>query len=135
MDLQAAFQDVAKNIERTLRGQAPSEKLKSAIQVRYERNGDEDDFVIDYDADNYMYGIYLHRGTMEERDPEASDDLQAMAEAFVQRRPDNNPGKGKGGIKPRYWLTLTQIDIDRYQDEIEQAIDQALQEAIENETA
>lgn len=135
MELEKAFQEIAKEIELTLRSQAPSEKLKSAIQVSYERVNDEDNFVINYDSDNYMYGIYLHRGTKEERDPEASDDFQEMAEAFVQRRPNNNPGRGKGGIKPRYWLTLTQIDIERYQQEIEQAIDQALQEVIEKETA
>ena len=73
MELEKAFQEIAKEIELTLRSQAPSEKLKSAIQVSYERVNDEDNFVINYDSDNYMYGIYLHRGTMEERDPEASD--------------------------------------------------------------
>jgi hypothetical protein len=58
-----------------------------------------------------------------------------MAEAFIDRRFNPNPGKGSGGIKPRYWLNLGRMKLEIFQDEIDQAITTALEETIEKELA
>ena len=54
-----------------------------------------------------------------------------MAEAFIDRRPNLNPGKGKGGIKPRYSMNLKRIDVERFQEAIDKAVDEALQTQME----
>lgn len=132
MELREEFIRIARDIETAIRMQAPSSKLQGAVSVVYERNGDQDDFIIALDEE-FRYGIYLHRGTMAERDPEASEDFEAMAEAFIDRRFNPNPGKGKGGIKPRYWLNLGRMRLEIFQDEIDQAIITALEQTIEKE--
>ena len=134
MELRDEFIKIARDIETVIRMQAPSNKLQGAVSVMYERNGDEDNFIIALD-EQFKYGIYLHRGTMDERDPQASEDFEAMAEAFIDRRPNLNPGKGKGGIKPRYWLNLGRMQLERFQEEIDKAITAALEQTIEKELA
>lgn len=127
VSLKEEFFKIARKIEGLLRGQAPSKNLGGAVQVTYEDNG----FVISLD-DSAKYGIYLWRGTGEEiasgaipgTDGEA---IQATYNAIWDRRYDSNPGKGKGGIKPRFWLNLQMADIMELQADIEESIASALQ--------
>jgi len=130
-NLKQIFESVARRIEEILRGQAPSANLAGAVQVAYEDNG----FIISLD-DNAKYGIYLWRGTRDEIASGAvagidSDSIQSTYEAIWDRKPDLNPGKGEGGIKPRYWLNLIAADIDELENEIEKAIANALNNQLE----
>ena len=127
INLKEEFNNIARKIEMFLRGQAPSTNLAGAVQCRYEDNA----FQISLD-DSAKYGIYLWRGTKDERAPGAvpgtdADAIQTTYDAIWDRRYDSNPGKGKGGIKPRYWLNLKMADIMELQTDIEQAIAAALQ--------
>jgi hypothetical protein len=130
INLKEEFGKIARKIEMLLRGQAPSSNLAGAVQVTYEDNG----FAIALD-DSARYGIYLWRGTGNERAAGASDDIQATYDAIWDRRYDPNPGPGKGGIKPRYWLNLKQADIMELQTEIEEAIAAALEKQLEKTSA
>lgn len=130
-NLKQEFQSIARRIEEILRGQAPSANLAGAVQVVYEDNG----FIISLD-DTATYGIYLWRGTRDEIASGAiagtdSDSIQSTYDAIWDRKPDLNPGKGEGGIKPRYWLNLKMTDIDELQNEIEKAIADALNKQLE----
>lgn len=129
--LKQAFQGIARKMEMILRSQAPSKNLAGAIQVTYEDN----DFLIAWD-DSANYGIYLWRGTLAELAPGAvpgldDESIQATYDAIWDRKLDLNPGKGKGGIKPRYWLNFKVADIMEFQDEIEDAINLALEEQLQ----
>jgi hypothetical protein len=131
INLKDQFAIIARRIEEILRGQAPSSNLSGAVQVVYEDNN----FIISLD-DTAAYGIYLWRGTKNERAAGAvpgldADALQTTYEAIWDKRPDSNPGKGEGGIKPRFWLNLRMADIDELQYEIEQAITNALEQQLE----
>jgi len=130
-NLKQAFSNVARKIESLLRGQAPSANLAGAVQVTYEDNG----FAIALD-DDAKYGIYLWRGTRAEIASGAvpgldTDSIQATYDAIWDRRFDANPGKGEGGIKPRYWLNLKMADIMELQADIEEAIAAALQKQLD----
>jgi len=131
VNLKEQFALIARRIEEIIRGQAPSSNLAGAVQVVYENDG----FVISLD-DNATYGIYLLRGTGEERADGAvpgtdGDALQTTYEAIWDKRPNSNPGKGQRGIKPRFWLNLIAGDRDELQYEIEQAITNALEQQLE----
>lgn len=127
VSLKDEFNAIARKIEMILRGQAPSTNLGGAVQCRYEDGA----FQISLD-DSAKYGIYLWRGTKDERAAGAipgtdQDAIQTTYDAIWDKRWDSNPGKGKGGIKPRYWLNLQMADIMELQTEIEEAIAAALQ--------
>lgn len=127
INLKDEFFEIARKIEGLLRGQAPSRNLGGAVQVTYEDNG----FVISLD-DSAKYGIYLWRGTGEEIASGAvpgidEEAIQATYDAIWDRRYDADPGEGKKGIKPRYWLNLKMADIMELQGDIEEAITNALQ--------
>lgn len=124
--LKEAFNKIARKIESLLRGQAPSSNLAGAVQVTYEDNG----FQIALD-DSARYGIYLWRGTKQERAEGASDDLQMTYETIWDRKFDPNPGPGEGGIKPRFWLNLQMADYMELQTDIEDAITAALEAQLE----
>ena len=131
VNLKDEFFKIARKIEELLRGQAPSSNLAGAVQVSYEDNG----FIISLD-DSAKYGIYLWRGTGEEIASGAvagidEESIQATYDAIWDRRYNPDPGKGKGGIKPRYWLNLKAADIMELQTEIEDAIASALEAQFE----
>jgi hypothetical protein len=131
VNLKEQFALIARRVEEILRGQAPSRNLAGAVQVVYENDG----FVISLD-DNATYGIYLWRGTGEERADGAvpgtdASAIQTTYEAIWDKKPNANPGKGTKGIKPRFWLNLIAADIDELQYEIEQAITTALEQQLE----
>jgi hypothetical protein len=131
VNLKEQFALIARRVEEILRGQAPSRNLAGAVQVVYENDG----FVISLD-DNATYGIYLWRGTGEERADGAvpgtdASAIQTTYEAIWDKKPNLNPGKGTKGIKPRFWLNLIAADIDELQYEIEQAITTALEQQLE----
>lgn len=130
INLKEEFGKIARKIEMLLRGQAPSANLAGAVQVTYEDNG----FAIALD-DSARYGIYLWRGTGNERAAGASDDIQATYDAIWDKKYDPNPGPGRGGIKPRFWLNLKMADIMELQTEIEEAIAAALEAQLEKTTA
>lgn len=114
---EAAFM-AARIIENELRSQAPSSKIAKGFSVEpviTESNGEID---VDFNyvlEDKVIYGLYLDSGTLREADP--SDDAQF--------NPD--PGKGSGGIKPRYWMNYPQ----EFQERIDMIIDVAIEAAVE----
>jgi hypothetical protein len=97
-----AAEMAARIIQNELRTQAPSEKIASGLTVVPVYTMGEVDFDVVLD-DKVKYGIYLDSGTEDEKkiNPDAEW--------------NPNPGKGQGGIKPRYWTNLNesiQVRID-----------------------
>jgi hypothetical protein len=122
--IEAAAYEAARVIQNELMAQAPSEKIAKGITVEpvFDEGGEEIsvDFEIVLD-DSVFYGSFLNTGTLAELDP--SDDAEWNPE----------PGKGKGGIKPRYWLNWSeeiQVRIDLI---IEAALELAQEKEIEKQ--
>ncbi len=85
---------IARIIETQLRKQAPVKTgtLRSSVAVRTKESPDGFAIVIGY----LEYGRFLDSGTGRYRKPNP-------------KAPFNpRPGKGRGGIKPRYWTNLGQ---------------------------
>ena len=93
LDINKLITQVCKLIRLNLREQVPvvSGKLRSSIKV----SGKETAAGITFSSTYLMYGIYLDKGT----GPYATKKRGDW---------DPKPGKGKGGIKPRFWTTLTE---------------------------
>lgn len=129
--LKASFNQIAKRIEGMLKAQAPSTKIARGIRVVYTN----DAFVFLFD-EKVKYGLYLWKGTKDERAPGALPglndmDLEKSYEAIFDRPYDPNPGKGVGGIKPRYWLNFTKTSLNDLQREIEASIEKAINDQIQ----
>lgn len=109
-ELVDAAELAARVIQNELMAQAPSEKIAKGLTVVpiYSENDVDFEIVLD---DSVKYGIFLDSGTLAEKvvDPDAEW--------------DPNPGKGKGGIKPRYWTNL--------EESMQVRIDMILEEALE----
>jgi hypothetical protein len=97
-ELKMAMDKASRIIAANLKSQAPVSKdgrsrgeLKNSVKV-IPRFSSTSNFGFDIQADSY--GIYLDMGTGRYRANE--------------RKPWNpKPGKGKDGIKPRFWLTIS----------------------------
>ena len=100
-----------------LRRQAPvrSGRLKNSVRVSTDRNRDGFIFTTTYEG----YGIFTDLGTGK----------YGVSEA---QRGDWNPtpGKGKGGIKPRFWLSLDTIFMNSISDIYEEALLKSVEEEI-----
>ena len=99
IDLQGIANMSARLMQTLLKRQAPRKTgaLKSSIRVSTKVTNNGVSFTTDY----LPYGIYTNKGTG-----------PYHTEKMGQWNP--NPGKGKGGIKPRFWtaidsMTRTQI--------------------------
>ena len=129
ISLKNAYATLARKLEIILQGQAPSAKIGRAIVVDY----DEEGMYIRYSG----YGTYLYRGTMDERSPKSintgmeitGDLLDALADYAV----DENPGRGIGGIRPRYFLNLNDITREMIAEELSVAYAEAINEVITQE--
>jgi hypothetical protein len=91
MDLQGIANTAARLMQNLLRRQAPRKTgaLRSSITVTGRATADGISFTTDY----MRYGIYTNKGTG-----------PYYTEKIGQWNP--RPGKGKGGIKPRFWTAI-----------------------------
>jgi hypothetical protein len=91
MDLQKIANMAARIMQNLLRRQAPKKTgaLRSSITVTGRATADGISFTTDY----MRYGIYTNKGT---------------GPYYTERIGEWNPkpGKGKGGIKPRFWTAI-----------------------------
>ena len=92
LDITPAMNLAARVYQTRLRYQAPvaTGKLRSSVKVRAVSNKDGFQLVVSY----LDYGIFTDSGTTRYHRPSET----------AQWRP--RPGKGKGGIKPRYWTNV-----------------------------
>jgi len=120
--IEAAAYEAARVVQNELMAQAPSDKIAKGLTVVPIIEGQGDDTSISYEIlldENVIYGVFLDSGTLEEYDP--NDEAEW----------DPNPGKGEGGIKPRYWISIpeeAQVRIDMI---IEAALETAKEKEIE----
>lgn len=128
IDLKEAYGILARKLEIILRSQAPSEKIAKMIQVDYDSEGM-------YISMTRGYGTYLLRGTEAERSSGSIDTgdqvSQELLDALSGYRPDKNPGRGVGGIKPRYFLSFTDTVKEMIADDLSTAYAQAIDGIIE----
>ena len=115
--IEAAGYQAARIIENELRAQAPSDAIaKGFVVLPVYTQVSEDEIDVDFEyflEEEVFYGYFLNTGTLDELAP--SDEA-----------PWNpTPGKGQGGIKPRYWMNLP----EEVQFRIDMIIDLALEEA------
>jgi hypothetical protein len=130
IDLKEAYGVLARKLEIVLRSQAPSEKIASRISVDYDSEGM-------YINTSPSYGTFLLRGTEEERSPASIDTgmnvTQELLDALSGYAPDPRPGHGRGGIKPRYFLSFTDTVNEMIADDLSTAYAEAIEEMIVEE--
>ena len=88
-DLQGTANMVARIMQNLFKRQAPKGAIRSSIKVTGKVTPNGLSFTTDY----LPYGIYTNKGTGPYRS-------RQMGEW------NPKPGKGKGGIKPRYWTAI-----------------------------
>lgn len=105
LDLREEYAKIARRLETVLRAQAPSESIAKKIQVNSDSNG----MYIVMDSE---VGVWLYTGTGNETAKGSMNTggqlTQNLLDALDGNDPNPNPGKGIGGIKPRYFLNFTQ---------------------------
>lgn len=82
-------------IEQEIRDQAPGKKIGPGLSVSPVIKDGEIEFYVTF-ADGVTYGIYLDRGTGKYRSSESE-----------VGRWNPNPGKGTGGIIPRFFTVIS----------------------------
>jgi hypothetical protein len=117
IDLRSTYNKISRKLEAILRYQAPVDtgRLRNSITVGYDEKG-----IIIYDPTDY--GMYLHRGTGDERDTASSTSDATTYYNLLRKRWNPRPGEGKGGIKPRYWMNFEDSIYEMIDEEIEKAI-------------
>ena len=92
LTLKPVLPTIAKLMQDQLRRQAPvaTGKLQKSVVVKAKESKDGVQLVTGY----LTYGIFTDSGTGRFRKPNP------------EAKWNPNPGKGKGGIKPRYWTNL-----------------------------
>ena len=114
----------ARVIMNELQAQAPSAKIGEGIVVLPTFTGYGSETEVDFEiflADDVFYGKFLDSGTLDQYDPNPD----------AEWRP--NPGKGEGGILPRYWTNLSEEIQDRVNMIIEDALSQAKEQELEEQ--
>ena len=114
--------DIRRNIPRkgALPNYFPSTGvLKDSLRVNVDSKGDT------IEVEFASYGKYTAFGTRQYYDAEAANDT------FFGMKAPRVYRKGKGGIRPQYWLSLRNRQ-DRYDDFIQQNLQMGLNEFIEN---
>jgi len=109
--LKEEYNRITRWVEQIIVSQTPRDtgNLASSVIVTYELQGIDPIFKIG--TGNIKYGIFVYEGTGSERDPNP-----------FGKNPIKKPGKGKGGIKPTYFLNLSNKDKKRLTKEIVLAI-------------
>lgn len=105
----------ASRLEAIIRGQAPVKtgKLRASVQVRFVKG------VLEiYLPSETKYGTYLHTGTGSETASGASKIFEDAYFNLRNRKWNPSPGKGVGGIKPRYWMNVSDTQYDAFGDEL-----------------
>ena len=112
MDLKPAYTKIARVIEQILKRQVPVKtgELKSSLKVKVVAQG----FGVDFVLSEKKYGIYTDMGT-------------GRYKAKTRGMWNPRPGKGKGGIKPRFWKTISDKDQVRIQMIIEEELSSQMQ--------
>jgi hypothetical protein len=107
---------VSRMISNQLRRQAPVDtgRLKRSIHVTVRREGGDGDYTFTFEAEYNGYGIYTDLGT---------GPYGVTESAREEWNP--NPGKGKGGIKPRFWNSLSESVMKPIEDIIVDAVMEA----------
>jgi hypothetical protein len=125
IDLTPTYNKISRKLESILRSQAPVDtgNLKNSIAVVYDAYG----FII-YDPTDY--GMYLHRGTGEEKDAATSTDDATTYYNLLRKKWNPKPGKGEGGIRPRYWMNFSDSVYEMIDQELEKAITEELEKGI-----
>jgi hypothetical protein len=104
--LRQAYMKIGRKLESFLVSQAPvgrTGRLKDQTRVVVDDKG--------FRIESLDYGFYLHFGTEEE-----SSGLTFESTLYKKYVP--NPGKGDGGIKPRYWMSFGQSMWQQVLDEL-----------------
>lgn len=122
--VQQTYNKIARRLEQILQSQAPVDtgKLKRSIAVEFTENG----FAI-YDPTGY--GFYTHAGTGREAAGGGSNPASIYAQ-LVNKIYNPNPGEGRGGIKPRFWMNFSESVYNMIEDELEKAYAEELEEEI-----
>lgn len=123
-DLRETYNKIARRLEQILQLQAPVDtgRLRKSIAVTYDKKG----FVI-YDPTGY--GFYTHAGTGRESASKGSNP-ESVYDALGDRTWNPNPGVGKGGIKPRFWMNFSESVYEMINTELEKAYAEVLEEEI-----
>lgn len=108
ISLKPVLPTIQKMIQDKLRLQAPVKTgtLKASVSVRATEGPDG----LEVRTGFLKYGIFLDSGTGPYRLPSRTSPF------------NRNPGKGKGGIKPRYWTNLPQETTIRIAEIIEKSL-------------
>jgi hypothetical protein len=114
--------DIRRNIPR--KGTMPNYfestgNLKNSLRVNVDSRGDA------IEVEFASYGKFTAFGTRQYRDDEAAQDT------FFGMKAPRIYKKGKGGIRPQYWLSLRNRE-DRYNDFIQKNLQIGLDKFIEN---
>ena len=107
MNLKPAYAKIARIIEQIMKRQVPvkSGALRSSLRVVITGSGSE----INFTLQEKVYGKYTDMGTGKYR-------------ARTRGEWNPRPGKGKGGIKPRFWQSISDKDQVRIQMIIEEEL-------------
>jgi hypothetical protein len=129
VNLKPVYASISRKLEKILQGQAPVKtgNLRASVVVTYDETG----FVIN--LGNAQYGIYLHQGTGREKSSRAGSDFSNDYFDMTDFAWNPNPGKGEGGIKPRYWMNFSDTIYEMINDEISLAYAEAIDEIVMEE--
>jgi hypothetical protein len=116
-----AARTAAALIEQELKAQSPSRKIGSGLFVTPSVSAEGVEFSVTF-ADGVRYGIFLDRGTGRYRAPETE-----------VGRWNPNPGKGTGGIIPRFFTVISDSTQERVAQVLGEAYLADLEEQILNE--
>lgn len=131
VNLDKQYAKFARRIEGILKAQAPVKTgaLRSSIRVVVNKDGLQ--IVLQPINGRDSYGVYLHAGTGEEKQGPGGRDFGFIYEALQDRAWNPNPGKGRGGIKPRYFLNLEDVVYEQFNDLLAQEFAKQQTEYIE----
>jgi hypothetical protein len=120
VNLDAQYSKFARRIEGILKSQAPRKTGALAQSIRVVTNKDGLQIVLQPIKGRDSYGVYLHAGTGNYRQGPGGRDFGIIYEALQDRPRNPNPGPGKGGIKPRFFLNLTDVVYEQFNDQLAQ---------------
>jgi hypothetical protein len=104
-----AARAAAQIIEQDIKAQSPSRRIAAGLRVDPVIQDGEISFEVTF-SDNTKYGVYLDRGTGRYR---ASENEVGVW--------NPNPGKGKGGIIPRFFTVISEAAVERVGEVLESA--------------
>lgn len=120
VNLNPMYAKFSRRIEAILRSQAPRRTGALAESIRVIVNREGLQIVLQPLQGKKSYGEYLHRGTGEERAAGSSTDFETTYVQLMDRAWNPRPGRGVGGIKPRYFLNLNDTVYEMMNDELAQ---------------